>query len=105
MIAFNGVREIRLKTSEFKRQLIPHLVKFNSGQSILVTLNGRPPYCLKCHVLGHTRQRCPKVKSFANVVRPDQQAYQELQSSDQLDGCFGLNGPLRQYFSLYRAVS
>ena len=22
-----------------------------------------------------------------------------------LSGCFGLNGPLRQYFSLYRAVS
>ena len=22
-----------------------------------------------------------------------------------LNGCFGLNGPLRQYFSLYRAVS
>ena len=22
-----------------------------------------------------------------------------------LVGCFGLNGPLRQYFSLYRAVS
>ena len=25
--------------------------------------------------------------------------------SDWLVGCFGLNGPLRQYFSLYRAVS
>ena len=24
---------------------------------------------------------------------------------DWLVGCFGLNGPLRQYFSLYRAVS
>ena len=23
----------------------------------------------------------------------------------RLDGCFGFNGPLRQYFSLYRAVS
>ena len=23
----------------------------------------------------------------------------------RLVGCFGLNGPLRQYFSLYRAVS
>ena len=25
--------------------------------------------------------------------------------ADWLVGCFGLNGPLRQYFSLYRAVS
>ena len=24
---------------------------------------------------------------------------------DWLAGCFGFNGPLRQYFSLYRAVS
>ena len=24
---------------------------------------------------------------------------------NRLVGCFGLNGPLRQYFSLYRAVS
>ena len=28
-----------------------------------------------------------------------------LQTMDWLVGCFGLNGPLRQYFSLYRAVS
>ena len=26
-------------------------------------------------------------------------------SSTRMVGCFGLNGPLRQYFSLYRAVS
>ena len=25
--------------------------------------------------------------------------------AQRLAGCFGLNGPLRQYFSLYRAVS
>ena len=25
--------------------------------------------------------------------------------TDWLVGCFGFNGPLRQYFSLYRAVS
>ena len=26
-------------------------------------------------------------------------------SLESLVGCFGFNGPLRQYFSLYRAVS
>ena len=26
-------------------------------------------------------------------------------ATDWLVGCFGLNGPLRQYFSLYQAVS
>ena len=29
----------------------------------------------------------------------------DAQWSDWLVGCFGFNGPLRQYFSLYRAVS
>ena len=28
-----------------------------------------------------------------------------IRSVDWLVGCFGFNGPLRQYFSLYRAVS
>ena len=28
-----------------------------------------------------------------------------IQQDGCLVGCFGLNGPLRQYFSLYRAVS
>ena len=28
-----------------------------------------------------------------------------MTESAKLVGCFGLNGPLRQYFSLYRAVS
>ena len=28
-----------------------------------------------------------------------------MELSTQLVGCFGFNGPLRQYFSLYRAVS
>ena len=28
-----------------------------------------------------------------------------IQRDGWLVGCFGLNGPLRQYFSLYRAVS
>ena len=29
----------------------------------------------------------------------------DIFSDGWLVGCFGLNGPLRQYFSLYRAVS
>ena len=29
----------------------------------------------------------------------------KIQFYGWLVGCFGLNGPLRQYFSLYRAVS
>ena len=29
----------------------------------------------------------------------------KIHQCDWLVGCFGFNGPLRQYFSLYRAVS
>ena len=32
-------------------------------------------------------------------------AASEILGKDWLVGCFGFNGPLRQYFSLYRAVS
>ena len=31
--------------------------------------------------------------------------YRDYIAREKLVGCFGLNGPLRQYFSLYRAVS
>ena len=31
--------------------------------------------------------------------------YHLIVLNDWMVGCFGLNGPLRQYFSLYRAVS
>ena len=55
----NGMREVLLKTDEVQKQKIPHLVKLGSGQSILVTMQGRPPLCLKCHDVGHTCKDCP----------------------------------------------
>ena len=33
------------------------------------------------------------------------QRLEDTSSVDQDNGCFGFNDPLRQYFSLYRAVS
>lgn len=68
LVAYNGVREVRLKTDEFHKQQIPHIVNFNSGQSILITMQGRPPFCLKCKGIGHVRQRCPTSRSFAEAV-------------------------------------
>ena len=70
LVAQNGSREIRLKTDEFKKQTIPHLVKFKSGRSILVTMAGRPPYCLKCGNVGHVRARCVTRRAeYASVVQ------------------------------------
>ena len=68
-VAFNGTREVRMKVDEFKKQQIPHLVHFNSGQAILVTMAGRPPYCLKCRHVGHVMQRCPlNERSYATTT-------------------------------------
>ena len=55
----NGKRLVVLKTHEMKKQEIPHLIKFKSGLSILVTMEGRPPFCLKCNSTGHIRGDCP----------------------------------------------
>ena len=79
---FNGSREVKLKTDEFRKHIIPHLVNFNSGQSILLTIPGRPPYCLRCNCTGHIRSRCPGRLNYAQslhtrsipavaVTRPD----------------------------------
>ncbi|MEW8563024.1 MAG: RNA-binding protein [Candidatus Thiodiazotropha sp.] len=68
VVVLDGVREVRLKVAELKKHLIPHIVRFNSGQAILLTMQGRPPYCLKCKSTGHVRQRCPKKTTYATVV-------------------------------------
>lgn len=68
-VTLDGVREVRLKTDERNKHKIPHIIHFSSGQSVLVTMQGRPPYCLKCKTVGHVRQRCPtNNRSFAQVV-------------------------------------
>ena len=66
-VTLDGVREVRLKTDEDSKHNIPHIVHLPSGQSLLLTMIGRPPYCLKCRTVGHTRKDCPKNR-FANVV-------------------------------------
>ena len=76
VVTFDGVREVKLKVDEFQKQQLPHLVRFNSGQSILLTITGRPPYCLKCHQIGHTRQRCPG-RTYAHVTANLEEARDE----------------------------
>ena len=70
--AYNGVREVSIKTDEFRKQRVPHLVNFNSGQSMLVTMQGRDPYCLKCRSVGHIRSRCPTNKRFNQLFTEHQ---------------------------------
>ena len=65
LVAYNGMREIKMKIDEIMKHQIPHLVNFNSGQTILVTMAGRPPYCLKCRAVGYVRSKGPNNKTFA----------------------------------------
>ena len=60
LTAFNG---------EFSKQRIPHLINFQSGQSILITLPGQLPFCLRCSEVGHVRGCCPdRLRGYASAV-------------------------------------
>ena len=70
---------------------------------------------MACSLMGHHA----KYNISANLVSTIEQLYDKdtsvvqmngsigkmVQNNNWLVGCFGFNGPLRQYFSLYRAVS
>ena len=51
------------------------------------------------------KKRCYQLISRHLLPETLYTATQEEEVVGWLVGCFGLNGPLRQYFSLYRAVS
>ena len=55
----------------------------------------------------HSQQYVRRIQIFAVMPIATDIEFDVLYSSlpDLLVGCVGLNGPLRQYFSLYRAVS
>ena len=54
VVAMNRMREVIIRTTEARKQLIPHLVTFDS----LLTMSGRLPLCLKCLIVGHVRKNC-----------------------------------------------
>ena len=69
LTAFNGQRDVRLKCDEFSEQRIPNLINFQSGQSILISLPGRLPFCLRCSEVGHIRGRCSdRLIRYASAV-------------------------------------
>ena len=68
LVAMNGMREVTIKTDEVTKQKIPHLFTFSSGQSILITMRGRSPLCLKCREVGHVRRDCEDRRSFARIT-------------------------------------
>ena len=65
---YTGLREVIMEVDEKGKQEIPHLIQFKSGHSILVTMAGRLPFCLRCRCTGHIRSECPKMKKNARPV-------------------------------------
>ena len=60
-VTYDGVREVRLRMNELHKQKIPHIVHLPSGQTILITMQGRPPFCLKCKSVGHVHRNAPRI--------------------------------------------
>ncbi|MES9884707.1 MAG: hypothetical protein ABW185_28005 [Sedimenticola sp.] len=54
-----GTRVVTIETDEVLKRHIPHLLHFECGQKVLLTMQGRPPLCLRCHEVGHIRRSCP----------------------------------------------
>ena len=54
------------------------------------------------------KKSSPLKREVTEKMTGDEREATEKMTGDERDwlvGCFGFNGPLRQYFSLYRAVS
>ena len=56
IVAMYGMRKVTLRTTELSKQRIPHFVTFDSGQSLLITMQGMPLLCLKCRSAVHIRK-------------------------------------------------
>ena len=68
MVLLNGIREVLMRVDEISKHKILHLVKVGSGQTILITMQGRRPLCLRCRTVGHVRRDCEQNRTFARVV-------------------------------------
>lgn len=83
----SGIRTVTIVTDRDKASEIPHLHSFDGGITMLLTIGGRLPLCLRCRNLGHVRKDCPLSKrrdqplisgpppasgprSYSNVVDP-----------------------------------
>ena len=53
----SSVRRVYLSCQGGQIQHIPHVMKYE-GKDVLLTIRGRPPFCLKCKNTGHIRASC-----------------------------------------------
>lgn len=65
---YTGVKIVQLEVTEVERTSIPHIIKFQCGNSVLITGGGRPPICLKCNMVGHMRRDCPAKSHYRSYA-------------------------------------
>lgn len=71
-----GVKIVQMEVTEMQRITIPHIIRFDCGNTALITGGGRPPMCLKCNKIGHMRRDCPTRAvpvSYASVLNTTKQ--------------------------------
>ena len=68
MKTLDGTRQVVLKTDKLLTHQFPHVIYFKSGNKVLPNMTWRPPYCLKCKGIGHTRKYCLKSRGYVAAV-------------------------------------
>ena len=70
-----GVRKVTMEVTEAERIDIPHIIRYQDGTAMLITIPARLPICLRCYDIGHKSFDCKdaphRPRSYAGVaVRP-----------------------------------
>ena len=77
----SGVRVVRMEVDEVDKNKIPHMFKFQCGNKALVTIQGRPPLCLKCLQIGHFRNNCTGEVSISSVYFKIQKSFSDAKKT------------------------
>ena len=87
--AEGGTIFVQITMTEQGMAALPHVVTFNKGITMLLTLPGRAPLCLKCRCTGHIRRECPQggpPKTPANSARTGDGILQQISYSQVVTG-------------------
>ena len=97
------VNEVKVRVEEITQLTIDH--QYLSVYKLIRALT-----CITATIIHHSKKTVMVYAMSHYIITVMTSAMSDyinsnLVSQSWLVGCFGFNGPLRQYFSLYRAVS
>ena len=81
----SGVKVVKMEVGEVEKNKIPHLFKFQCGNKALVTIQGRPPLCLKCLQVGHYRNSCNGQTDMSEVYYKIQKSFSDAAKSSEVE--------------------